>query len=897
VRIPSSVDWERAKEITSIPGVSWSAGVFYCTHDAAWAVRALLGMPEAPVPLTNDADIYNRVAAMPGLARYKELGLQDILRNYQKEDAVFMALRKYALNCNPMRCLSGDTEIIVNRGGNAKRYTLKKFVRKFSGGETRGRCWDPSVTSHIQSYDEESETFRLNEVMAVHTTGVKRTHRILLEGGKEIRATAEHRFLTDHGWMRLGDIATIRAPGSGVSVLTWERPKKGPKRKRKNNANRLVDGMWNHPYAQRGEYTRKGNDCRSGNTERYARVLKHRLVAEAVINNLPYEDYVHALKTNDLRTVRFTFLDPKEWHVHHRNEDQADNRPENLEVLRADDHLRHHAEKGHWKHCAAKPVWRAVDCIYEAELEETFDLTMADPLNNYVANGIVVHNSGKTLETLAAATLIDAKKILVVCPALAKFEWADQAARWLGEEAIILEGRAGTAARRHCINCEARGRMPDGEYCPACKMRNGQSRGYAKFDGERDAAELDAAISAARYVVVNYDLLVSQSASDAAGQQYYRGELPGWAPTLATHTFNLCIADEAHLLRGWTPGKQRAGQTRRERFSQVVEHIPVVWGVTGTLIYGFVRDAWGPLDAVSGGLWSGAGDRLPFRFHARYCEGHKDEYGWKADGRSIHAQTELKRRLTHIKIQRPRSEILKDMPAKVRQVVRIEPGERVRAVHVASKGDRTSKIRRQLEATAKLKRPTVVENLIAEMAEGNKVLVFALLRKNAEKLAKELEKACRSREHKNRMAQVHPRIWLAHGEATSESRFRQARAYREWDGAAAFVTTIDAVQVAISLNGATSVHFADLHWQPSAMLQAEDRPYEKGISGLTIVYYVVKGTIDEHIEAIVLPKVETLSRVVDEEGADEMSAAFDDDETETVDQLWDRLTAHMGGDK
>lgn len=35
---------------------------------------------------------------------------------------------------------------------------------------------------------------------------------------------------------------------------------------------------------------------------------------------------------------------PKGAHVHHRNEDKADNRLENLEVMFARDHVLHHAE-------------------------------------------------------------------------------------------------------------------------------------------------------------------------------------------------------------------------------------------------------------------------------------------------------------------------------------------------------------------------------------------------------------------------------------------------------------------------------------------------------------------------------------------------------------------------
>lgn len=550
-------------------------------------------------------------------------------------------------------------------------------------------------------------------------------------------------------------------------------------------------------------------------------------------------------------------------------------------------------------------------------LQRYRDLGLGDKLRDYQKVGAVFlarrayamnadpMRSGKTLQALAASVLTDADKVLIVCPALAKLVWADEACRWLKEEALLLEGRSATRGRIFCGVCGGRGRDPEtGIRCAACRGKNGGSWGTRIV---RDDA-LEHALRNKRYVIVNYDLLVGQQGKTETGQTYLRPDLPGWAGRLSSVHFDLCIADESHLLRGWTPSAQQMAHTRRERFNQAVEHIRQVWLLTGTPVFGYIRDLWGQLDAMSKGAFTGP-SRLPFDFHVRYADGHKGEYGWVATGTTPHTLTELTPRLDVVKIQRPRSLILADMPAKVRTVYRIDPPAKaksssagaaghksssllLRQAQAAAKGGGKKKVTTLLSQTSTAKRPQVVDNVLAELSAGMKVVVFSLLRKNADALFKALKRGMQGRAYGTRMRKENAEIWLGHGDITPALRFAYARAFVEHPGAAVFVSTIDAMQVAVSLRGAESVHFADLHYSPAAMLQAEDRPYEPGTAGLAISYYVVKDSIDEQIEAAVLPKFKTQEEVVKEEGATAVQAAFAP-EDETIDQILSRLAAHL----
>ena len=52
-----------------------------------------------------------------------------------------------------------------------------------------------------------------------------------------------------------------------------------------------------------------------------------------------------------------------------------------------------------------------------------------------------VMRSGKSFSALAAATLVGAQRVLIMCTALGKWVWADEITKWLGKTALILSGR------------------------------------------------------------------------------------------------------------------------------------------------------------------------------------------------------------------------------------------------------------------------------------------------------------------------------------------------------------------------------------------------------------------------------------------------------------------------
>lgn len=569
---------------------------------------------------------------------------------------------------------------------------------------------------------------------------------------------------------------------------------------------------------------------------------------------------------------------------------------------------------------------------------------------------------GKSVTALAASVLVGANRVLIICPETAKPVWRDEIAKWLPASRIAtLYGRGADELRVYCHTCKGSGRVQlEGESvrCPDCKAKNGSTYGYQlvaapastmklpplgspqdallsaavwkhlrglQFDttlpedavrtwpewdklylidrkkqAQREAQAAAAAeIQRATHVLCNYDLLVAQVAKSATGKLGVRDDLPGWSSALAAVAFDVAIVDEAHLLRGFSTAVARRGQTRRDQCRATLAGVPRVWALTGTPIFGYVRDLWGLFDTISNGLFGNF-----FAFTSRYCEGHKSEFGWRADGASGFVN-ELMERAAWLMIKRSRQDVEADLPPQQYQIVRIEKGKTdgkvlhstqvaLRAALREDKAARGKGIGKALTLLTPLKVPTLVDAVLGELAEGTKVVVFAYLRESAELVAEMLRDALKSKDVAAKMRECNAKLWMAHGEQSADTRHAYAKAFRAHGGAAAFVTTYDSMQVAVSLGGAKTNHCIELHYSPAAILQAKERLNEVGSRGISNVFYVVENSEDERMLDVLLPKMRTLEETLGDKDASLFGKAHSTvTPEESLDDMVARLTAHL----
>lgn len=327
----------------------------------------------------------------PHLRGYQNSGIEWLTYKLKFEQAALLA--------DDMGCIEGAAEVVTHRNGNTRRMRLDDFYVKF---KKLGGLWKVrSLTGEI---------FRQAEVEDVVLVGQKNCLAVSLENGKRVVCTPDHEILTTIGWVRADALTvshTVMTNGynKGVANSNW-----------RGGRNYDKDGYVlvhcpEHPNAVQGT------------------VREHRLLMESSLGR---------------------FLEPFEI-VHHKNGIKDDNSIDNLEVLTKSSHAKEHAS-AKWKHLdggrtrnggevVILPRLSRVQKITEVGERLVYDIKMKGPYKNFVADGVVVHNCGKSVQTLM--TWVELGKpypLLIVCPGSVRRTWRAQFKRWLPDtEPVLVE--------------------------------------------------------------------------------------------------------------------------------------------------------------------------------------------------------------------------------------------------------------------------------------------------------------------------------------------------------------------------------------------------------------------------------------------------------------------------
>lgn len=309
-------------------------------------------------------------------------------------------------------CLHADTfihyEVRTSRGrANAKGGTIKRLYERFNNiapsGDGRGkypRCATKEAKFFASAMNDQGRIVQ-NEIKDVVCSGFKPCFKVQTEDGRSITASRDHQFLTRTGFSRLANLAV-----GDVVFIHNNTPFKVEKLK--DSSRRRVDlYVRHHPIA--GIKTVLSVVNRTTGEKKaypYHRIARARAVVEASLNHLSLEQYLEFLDSGNLDG--FVFLS-RDQHVHHKDEDEANDVLDNLEVISSKDHGRLHATERH-NNLRFIAVPTKITSIVGVGSWETYDLVMAEPYRNFVADGFVVHNSGgKT--TLSLHVIAETQKL------------------------------------------------------------------------------------------------------------------------------------------------------------------------------------------------------------------------------------------------------------------------------------------------------------------------------------------------------------------------------------------------------------------------------------------------------------------------------------------------------
>lgn len=332
--------------------------------------------------------------------------------NVQQETALrFMKeAKEVILNAAP-GCLTGDSILNIRRGDKFSRctdITIKDLYLKYNG-LFKGRTWRKDFGLYSLSLKENYIGY--HEVEDVIYSGVKEVFQVFLRSGRKLKATDIHPFKVND--YREGDKDGFRElknlkVGDFVCVNGGFKSGKGRIVK---NVRKEVSGLKYHPFAWKKKIKYKGKNLE------YFRLHYSILVIEADYNKMGVEEYIDKLKNDYCASSKFIYVGNKV--VHHKDGNPLNDSLENLEAVSKEEHNIIHLGISNKNLPKMECDLDEVLSISFVGLEETYDLIMKNPFRNYVANGIVVHNTGKTPMALSVIAELRAegkikKKVLYV---------------------------------------------------------------------------------------------------------------------------------------------------------------------------------------------------------------------------------------------------------------------------------------------------------------------------------------------------------------------------------------------------------------------------------------------------------------------------------------------------
>lgn len=481
----------------------------------------------------------------------------------------------------------------------------------------------------------------------------------------------------------------------------------------------------------------------------------------------------------------------------------------------------------------------------------TYDIVMQDPYRNFVANGIVVHNCGKTLELLNYAMYQRQKFgykhcLIIACINCAKYSWLDDIQKHTNgaEVPYILGSRPITRGRN-------KGKL---NYNKSSEEKLADLQTGHMY-GDENAPELP------YFLIINVESLRAKQ-----GKKYTIGtEL---ANQILRQNISMIIIDECHKNMSPTSIQGKVILDIYKRCAGQGQWIPT----TGTPIRNKPTDVFTPLKLVGGHAINSY-----YRWKQQFCifGGYEDHeiLGYK----NIPL---LKTMLQGHMIRRNKSDVL-DLPPKVYHVEYVENTPYQQKLYDSIREhlleDRES-ILGSMNPLAHMLRLRQVTGS-PELVDDSIKIDNSYLKKNA-KLTRlmELVEDITAQGEKvlifsnwvqplrtiYRFLSTKYRVCTYTGTMSGEERERSKNLFIKCPECKIMLGTIGAMGASVTLTVANNVIFYDDCWTPSDKEQAEDRCYRIGTNQTVNVYTLIaKDTIDERVYKILDDKRHISNYIVD----------------------------------
>lgn len=319
--------------------------------------------------------------------------------------SVMQQARTHRVGC----CLAGDTEVNFGHPSlTSGEVYYKKTVGELASLWHKGRSSQQTAAdaSYMQALIKKRKLLQVNEetgqvqatqISNIYCNGLKDVYKFNFSNGSAVKATKDHKVFTPNGWKTFGELKI----GDAVYTAKVESKKIEPTQPA-YHISELNNEEWEQiPNYSWYEVSTLGR-VRSWAPKKHRGVLK--FPREARIKKLSKSKYlfvslsaadgsgskrfnVHELVLKTFQHNPFS----KDSCIRHLNGNAYDNRLVNLRWGTAAENSQDSATHGTLRKKQA--IASKLVSVESCGKQETYDLEVVGPFHNFIANGVVVHNS------------------------------------------------------------------------------------------------------------------------------------------------------------------------------------------------------------------------------------------------------------------------------------------------------------------------------------------------------------------------------------------------------------------------------------------------------------------------------------------------------------------------
>ncbi|ORX60334.1 P-loop containing nucleoside triphosphate hydrolase protein [Hesseltinella vesiculosa] len=268
---------------------------------------------------------------------------------------------------------------------------------------------------------------------------------------------------------------------------------------------------------------------------------------------------------------------------------------------------------------------------------------------------------------------------------------------------------------------------------------------------------------------------------------------------LTQANYNIAICDESHQLKN-----PKTNRTRE--LTPLLKKAKVVVMLSGTPALSRPIELFPQLHILNQTLFPNM-----HQFGVQYCEAHQTRYGWNYQGGSNLSELHFILEKS-VMIRRLKDEVQLALPTKTRHIVHLNVAPEQLIQYVA---------------TSQAKIPAILQYLDEWLlSTDEKVIVFAYHLHVVDALA------CYLAKHQIKFVRMD-------GNTKQTERHRLCQEFQRSGDIQVALLTITAMNVGMNFQAASKVIFAEIYWNPSHLLQAEDRVHRIGQMNSVQIKYLL----------------------------------------------------------